>query len=66
MSPIGYVVDSGTANALQPLQLVEVRAQLLPMDQARREAYDEYAFVRDAWAQHRRYQLEEHLHGDRN
>jgi len=66
LSPIGYVEDSGAANALQLLQLVDGRAQWLPMDQDRREAYDEYALVRDAWAQRRKYRVEQNLRGAGN
>lgn len=66
LSPLGYIEDRGAANALQLLQLVDGRAQLLPMDQDRREAYDEYALVRDAWVQHRRYQIEQNLHSEEN
>lgn len=62
LSPLGYIEDRGAANALQLLQLVDGRARLLSMDQDRREAYDEYALVRDAWMQRRRYQIERNLH----
>jgi phospholipid-binding lipoprotein MlaA len=60
LSPISYVDDASASSALQLLQIVDVRTRLLPTDEARREAYDEYALVRDAWAQHRRHQFEQH------
>ncbi len=37
------------------VDLIQIRASLLPQDQAMREAYDPYAFVRDAWLQRRDY-----------
>lgn len=66
LSPIGYVEDSGVANALTILQLVDVRSQVFPMDEPRRQALDEYAFVRDAWAQRRKHQIEKDLQGSRD
>lgn len=59
LSPIGYVNDRRTAAALQMLDIVDGRSQLLPLDEARREAYDEYTLVRDAWAQRRQHQIEQ-------
>lgn len=64
LSPISYVEDSRTTTALQLLQIVDIRARMLPMDQVRRDAYDEYALVRDAWAQRRRHQIEQDRRGD--
>lgn len=37
------------------IDLVQTRAALLPQDQAYREAYDPYVFLRDAWFQRREY-----------
>ena len=42
---------------LQGLQLVDVRAQLLPTDSLREGAEDDYILVRDAWSQRRNYQI---------
>ena len=47
--------------ALQGIQLVDTRAQLLSLDTLRENAPDEYAMVRDAWLQRRTFQIE----GDR-
>jgi len=66
LSPVGYVQDAGAANALQILQMADGRARMLPMDQARRDALDEYAFVRDAWAQRRKQQIDQDLKSSRN
>lgn len=37
------------------LDIIQIRASLLPQDQAYQEAYDPYAFLRDAWLQRREY-----------
>ncbi len=42
---------------LQGLQLVDVRTQLFAVDSMREGAADDYALVRDAWLQRRRYQI---------
>ena len=64
LSPLSYVGDSQVATSLQLLKIVDLRARLLPMDQARRDAYDEYALVRDTWAQRRKHQIERDRAGD--
>lgn len=66
LSPIGYVQDSGTANGLQILQMVDGRAGMLPMDVIRRDALDDYLFVRDAWAQRRNQQIRQDLRSNRD
>jgi phospholipid-binding lipoprotein MlaA len=59
LSPISYVDNVRVANSLRGLQLVDGRARALPMDPMRRDAPDEYAFVRDAWAQRRQHQIDD-------
>jgi phospholipid-binding lipoprotein MlaA len=59
LSPSGYVNDARTVSAMQLLEVVDTRAQLLPLDEAREEAYDEYVLIRDAWAQRRNFQIED-------
>jgi len=61
LSPIGSVDNSAVAYSLNVLQLTDARAHLLPMDDTRREALDEYLMVRDAWMQRRSYQIEKDL-----
>lgn len=56
-SPAANIQDSGAATTLQALELVDVRTQMLPMDRFRRDALDDYAFVRDAWSQRRNSQI---------
>lgn len=59
LSPSGYVNDARTVSAMQLLEVVDTRVQLLPLDAAREEAYDEYVLIRDAWAQRRNFQIED-------
>jgi len=61
LSPISQIQDSGAAAGLQLLGIVDMRMQLLPTDQFRREALDDYLFVRDAWAQRRKHQIQQDL-----
>ncbi len=65
LSPIGYV-DGGLSYGLQGMQVVDMRTRLLPMDRMRRDALDDYAFVRDAWAQRRNHQIDQDLAARRN
>ncbi len=39
------------------LNLVQARANVLPLDEQLEQAFDEYLFVRDAWMQRRRFQV---------
>ena len=57
--PLSYINDSGTAAALQALDIVDGRARLMSFDEMRQGAYDDYAFVRDAWSQRRLHQIEQ-------
>ncbi|AQW31148.1 MlaA family lipoprotein [Ralstonia syzygii subsp. celebesensis] len=45
--------NSTIAYGLNVLQLTDARARLLPMDDIRRGALNEYVMVRDAWMQRR-------------
>jgi len=58
MSVLGRINDGTTAAALQALDVVDGRARLAVFDEARQDAYDDYAFVRDAWSQRRVHQIE--------
>lgn len=57
LSPLRHVERDRIRIPLQGLQLVDVRAQLLPLDSLRDGAEDEYALVRDSWSQRRDYQI---------
>lgn len=57
LSPIGQIQDNGVAYGLQSIQLIDGRARMLPVDEVRRNALDDYLFVRDAWVQRRNHQI---------
>lgn len=57
LSPIRQVENDPTRVFLQGLQLVDVRTQLFAVDSMRVGATDDYALVRDAWLQRRKYQI---------
>lgn len=57
LSPLRQIERDRIRIPLQGLQLVDVRAQLLPLDSLREGAEDEYALVRDSWMQRRDYQI---------
>lgn len=58
LSPVRQVEDDKVRLGLQGLNLVNVRADLLPLDVQREGVPDDYALVRDAWLQRRSYQIE--------
>ena len=62
-SPIGKIDSASVADKLQILQMADGRAQMLPMDRFRKDALDDYLFVRDAWAQRRNRQIAQDLTG---
>jgi len=57
LSPLRQVEEDRVRVFLQGLQLVDVRTQLLTVDNFREGASDEYALIRDAWLQRRNYQI---------
>ena len=54
---IGDYLDTTTEWALVGISLVNRRAELLPFDATYESAYDQYAFIRNAWLQRREYQV---------
>ncbi|KGK56963.1 lipoprotein [Xanthomonas cannabis pv. phaseoli] len=65
LSWVRQVDDGGARFALQGLQLVDTRAQLMSLDSLRDQAPDEYALTRDAWMQRRNYQITRDLRSHR-
>ncbi|MET4615010.1 phospholipid-binding lipoprotein MlaA [Stenotrophomonas sp. 2619] len=63
LSPIRTIEEDKVRIGLQGLQLVDMRSQLLAIDDMRDNAVDEYTLVRDAWLQRRNYQIENDLRG---
>ena len=58
LRPVQYVEDDKTRVFLQGLQLVDLRAKLLPIEGLINQgAVDEYALFRDMWLQRRNYQI---------
>jgi phospholipid-binding lipoprotein MlaA len=55
--PLWHVDDTSERNTLVYWRLVSDRAMLLPAERMREQSLDEYALVREAWFQRRRYQL---------
>lgn len=54
---IGDYLDTTTEWVLVGISFVNRRAELLPFDATYESAYDQYAFIRDAWLQRREYQV---------
>lgn len=61
LSPLGQVQSSVAAAGLQMMEVVDGRARMLPLDKFRRDAFDDYLLVRDAWAQRRKQQIQQEL-----
>lgn len=61
LSPTHYIERDAVRVGLQGVQLVDTRAQLLPLDSMRDGAPDEYALVRDSWLQRRNYQIQQRV-----
>jgi phospholipid-binding lipoprotein MlaA len=57
LSPLRQIEDDKARVFLQGLQLVDVRTQLMAVDNMREGAADDYSLVRDAWTQRRNYQI---------
>lgn len=55
MAPLTYVEHDSSRLSLEALWLVDTRAGLLPLDELREAASDEYVLTRDAWLARRRY-----------
>ncbi|MGA9854140.1 MAG: VacJ family lipoprotein, partial [Gammaproteobacteria bacterium] len=56
-NPVENNIKPRYRNAATLTRLVDSRAGLLDLDSAIDSAFDPYTFMRDAWIQHRRYQL---------
>lgn len=65
LSPTEHINDTRTTNSLFVLGIADTRAEMLPLDDIRRDALDDYLFVRDAWVQRRNHQIKKDLRSDR-
>jgi phospholipid-binding lipoprotein MlaA len=52
-----YLNDSNLRWGIWVGEKVELRASLLPLDATLDNAFDPYAFVRNAWVEHRKYMI---------
>ena len=66
LSPLGQVQSSVAAAGLQMMEVVDGRARMLPLDKFRRDAFDDYLLVRDAWAQRRKRQIQQDAHNSQD
>ena len=66
LSPIAQIQDMGVARGLHAMEMVDVRTRLLPMDPFRRDAFDDYSFVRSAWLQRRNHQIRQSVRSERD
>jgi phospholipid-binding lipoprotein MlaA len=57
LDPFWHVDDTSERNSLLLWRRISDRAALLPAERVREESLDEYALVREAWFQRRRYEL---------
>ena len=57
VEPVDQALRERTGPAVTALDVVQVRAGFLGMDDTIAESYDAYAFIRDGWLQRRDYQL---------
>ncbi|HEX5056070.1 MAG TPA: VacJ family lipoprotein [Gammaproteobacteria bacterium] len=55
VAPIRQIEDTSTRNSLYVMQIIDIRARLLPLDGVIDEAaLDPYIYIREAWMQRRR------------
>lgn len=66
MALTARIDSSSVTDKLLIMQMVDGRARLLPLDQARKDAMDDYTFVREVWAQRRNRQIEQDLRSNRD
>lgn len=59
LAPIGQIQNGRVAGGLQLLEVIDGRTGMLPLDEIRREALDDYLFVRAAWMQRRNQKINE-------
>src|SRR5215471_7560779 len=55
--PLYYLEDDSTRIIIRGVNLIDIRAGLLDLDEQINRSYDRYAFVRNAWLQRREFQV---------
>lgn len=66
LSPMEYVDDTRVTNTFFVLGIANMRAEMLSFDDMRRDAFDDYLFVRDAWVQRRNHEIRQDLQENRD
>lgn len=56
-TPYVYINEDAVAYSLAGLRYIDLRTQLLDSERIMDEALDQYSFIRDAYLQHRNYQI---------
>jgi len=62
--PVNYLQDDSTRYILRGVEFLDLRADLLSLDDQIEKSYDKYAFIRNAWLQRREYQVTDGNVGD--
>lgn len=55
--PLYYLEDDSTRIIIRGVNLIDIRAGLLDLDEQINRSYDRYAFIRNAWLQRREFQV---------
>jgi phospholipid-binding lipoprotein MlaA len=55
--PVNYLEDDSTRYIIRGLELLDLRADLLDLDEQLDKSFDRYAFVRNAWMQRREFKV---------
>ena len=55
--PVTYLEDDSTRYIIRGVDLLDMRAGLLDLDEQIDRSYDRYAFIRNAWLQRREFQV---------
>ena len=55
--PVYWLEDDSTRIIIRGVNLIDIRAGLLDLDEQINRSYDRYAFVRNAWLQRREFQV---------
>jgi len=57
--PVYWLEDDSTRLIIRGVSLLDMRADLLDLDEQLDQSYDRYAFVRNAWLQRREFQVKD-------
>jgi phospholipid-binding lipoprotein MlaA len=57
--PTHYLEDDSTRYTITAVEIVDLRASLLDLDDDLAQSFDRYAFVRNAWLQRREYKVKD-------